>query len=251
MSTVDSLTVKNCLLESILWEIKEIEENDSSAINASDAFKKKIKGAIANDAKSSKMLSAKRITIMLIAAIIVSFSVMLAVSAEIRQAVVDFFVDVHDTFTEFFITKENELDSNVPSKGSEAKDDVLDKAPPSTSFPMTIETEYRPTYINEKNFTQLEQVVSPMSVFTVWSNGIEIVDLSQHTIVNNDTVIDAENAEQQVKYIDGLKVYFMLKNDIYFVHWVQYGYSFGLSADESLGWEEVEKIILSISPVDE
>lgn len=249
MSTVDYTTVKNCLLESILLEIKGIEEIDYSAVNVSDAFKERIKRTVADDSRSSKKNGAKRITLILVAAILVSLSVMFAVSAEIRQAVADFFVNVHDTFTEFFITKENELDYSTTSNGSETNDDSLNESPPSTSFPITIETKYIPTYINENSFTQLDQAISPVSVFTVWSNGTEIVDLSQNTIVNNDTVIDAEDAEHQVKYINGLKVYFMLKNNIYFVHWVQYGYSFGLSADESLGWHEVEKIILSIEPV--
>ncbi len=250
MNTIDNSSVKKCLLESILWEIKEIEEIDYSAVSASDTFKERIKNTITNNTKSSKKFGAKRITLILAAAILISLSIMFTVSAEIRQAVADFFVNVHETFTEFFITKENELNSNVPSKDSEANADVPDKTPSSTSFPMTIEVEYRPMYIDENNLIQLDHVAYSKSVFTIWSNGTEIIDLSQRIIVNNDTVLDTEDADHQVKYIDGLKVYCVLKNNIYFVKWVQYGYSFSLSADESLGWEEVEKIISSIKPAE-
>lgn len=250
MNAIDNSAVKKCLLESILWEIKEIEEIDYSAVSASDTFKERIKSTVSST-KSTKKHSAKRITLILVAAILVSLSIMFAVSAEIRQAVADFFVNIHETFTEFFITKENELDYNVPSKDSEANADIPDKTPPSTSFPMTIEVEYRPTYIEENNLIQLKHAVHSKSVFTVWSNGTEIIDLSQRISTNSVIVFDTENADHQVKYIDGLKVYYVLKNNVYFVHWLQYGYYFSLSADESLGWEEVEKIVLSIEPVAE
>ena len=46
-----------------------------------------------------------------------------------------------------------------------------------------------------------------------------------------------------------MKVYYMLKNNRYTIRWIYDEYSFMLSCPESLEWEEIEKIIMSVEKV--
>ncbi len=228
MSTLDKTILKKCLLESTLNEIREIEAIDYSHIKADESFKDKILNTINGAERESAKARSKRITISLIAAIIICFSIMLSVSAKIRTAVVDFFVEIYDSFAVFFI--ENEECEDASS---------------------VIDTVYEPAYFSENGYEQLNKTQNDFRIFTVWSKDGIIVDLSQHIIDKNDIILDAEDMSYEVTYIGDKVVYYTIKNDIYFVKWLEYGYSFNLSCDASLGWEEIEKIISSLQPINE
>lgn len=238
MSNVNKAVLKECLFESILADIKEIEAIDYSSVKATDTFKERIKSTILEKRPVEKKITTKRAFIILVAAILVSLSIMLAVSAEIRNTVADFFVKVYDTFTEFFIVSEEQTNTT----GNQNKDSTVKQTP------TTIETEYVPGYIEENNYVQLDRISSHTQVFSVWSNGNAIIDFTQDVIANNDITLDTENSKHQIKYIGEIKTYCVLKNNIYYIQWVDFGYFFTLSCDEALGWEEIEKIVLSLAP---
>ena len=240
MRSISNVLLKECLLESTLTEIRAIEAMDYSEIKANDNFRKRIQHTIdTNERIKNKKCTPKKIVLIFIAAILVSFSIMLTVSANLRQAIADFFVSVYETFTEFFIVEENMLDTNTQNTETTEK-----------PHPTIIETEYKPTYIDENGYIQIDRIDNANRVFTVWTNETVIIDMTQNTIDNTEMTLDTEDASHQVKYIGSQKVYFVLKNNIYFVQWIAHGYSFSLSCDEILGWNEVEKIIVSIEPVD-
>lgn len=228
MSTLDKAMLKKCLLESTLKEIREIEAIDYSNIKADESFRNKILNVINVKKAEDRKSRSKRITVSLIAAIIICFSIMLSVSARIRTTVVNFFVEIYDSFATFFI--ENEEDAENPT---------------------TIETIYEPKYFEENGYEQLERTEANFKVFTVWSKDGVTIDLSQYTIDANKITLDAENTSCETTYIGERKIYYTVKNDTYFIKWLEYGYSFNLSCDTSLDRSEVEKIISSLEPIAE
>ncbi|MBE6673894.1 MAG: hypothetical protein E7596_02170 [Ruminococcaceae bacterium] len=240
MSTVDNAMLKECLLESILAEIKEIEAMEYPNIKASESFKERIKNTINSGKAAQKKHFPKKVAIAFIAAVILSLSIMFTVSAEIRQAVADFFVKAYETFTQFIIVENDGADTNT--SGSD-----ITQAP--ITYPTTIETEYMPSYINKNNYVQLDKVTNKYNIWAAWSNDTYIIDLAQQVIDSNDIILDTENASYQTAYIGEQKVYYVLKNNTYTIKWLEYGYSFNMSCDEALGWDEVEKIVLSLEPV--
>ena len=241
MSLISNVLLRECLLESTLKEIREIEAMDYNEIKATDNFKKRIWHTIdTNNRIKKEKYSPKKVVFIFVAAILASLFAMFIISAELRKTVADFFVNVYETFTELFIVEGNVLDTNT-------QDTETTKKP----NPTTIETEYKPTYIDENGYIQLDKIINKGSVFTVWTNETVIIDMTQNIIEKTNMTLDTEDASHQVKYIGFQKVYCVLKNNVYFVQWVAHGYSFSLSCDEMLGWEEVEKIILSVEPVGE
>ena len=240
MSSISKSTIKSCLLESTMQEIKTIESMEYSAITATKAYRARINSTISNNTKAKRKNTPKKMFLIFVAAILISLAVMFTVSADIRQAVADFFVNVYETFTEFFVANENETIN-----------DTQNSTPSSKPNPATIEIEYKPSYIDENGYSEIDKVIQATQIFTVWTNGVEMVDLLQHTADNTGITLDTENTSYETKDVGGQTVYYLLKNNVYFVQWLEYGYSFSLSCDESLGWDEVEKIILSIEPVDE
>ena len=199
-----------------------------SSIKADEGFKAKILSAI-NDAKKKRDRSrSKRVTISFIAAIIICFSIILSISAQIREAIVNFFVEIYDTFAVFFIENdEGEENAKV------------------------IEIVYEPTYFSENDYEQISSIKNDFKIFTIRKNNSITVDLSQYVIDSNDITSDAEDASYEITYIGELEVYYTIKNDVYFVKWIEHGYSFNLSCDSSVGFEEIEKIISSLQPTNQ
>lgn len=240
MSTVSKAMLKECLLESILAEIKEIEAMDYAHINASEEFKERVKSTITAKKKTTQKFHPKKIAIAIVAAILVSISIAFTASAELRHAVADFFVKAYETFTQFIIADNDKTDTSTPS--SEQTQDPI-------TYPTTIETEYIPSYVIENNYVEIDKIVGTLEVFTIWSNDYAIIDLSQHIMEESGIILDTENSPYQTAYIGEQKVYYTLKNAVYTILWLANGYSFNMSCDEALGWEEVEKIVLSLEPV--
>ena len=232
MSTINREILKECLIKSTLKEIEEIESLDYSHIRADEMLKERIRSSIARDKvrEGKKRITPKRVLVALIAAVLLSLAVMFTVSAEIRGAVSDFFVEIYATFSEF-ITNKGEEDT-------------------SEDYPEAIEKVYYPKYISENDYFEIDKTASINNVFTVWTNGEAIIDLSQRPVSDRDTIIDTENAEYGEVYVGDYTVFYALKNNLYQVAWVAHGYYFSMSCDEILGWEAVEQIILSLEPVE-
>ena len=97
--TDSSCIIKNALTEISLKQISLIEKEacrDTSDEHFDNEIHKLIYG------KGGNGFITKRIAISLAAAIIITVPVMMSITA-VRTKIVDFFVEVYDTFTEFFI----------------------------------------------------------------------------------------------------------------------------------------------------
>lgn len=232
MSTIDKAMLRECLLKSTLNDIKIVEKSCNTDTKASFEFKEKIKQIINSRKKNSKT-TPKKILVIAVAAILLSLSIMFSISAKMRNWVVD-------TFRSFFVEEHEEYSVLTPVKQEENK----------VSYPTTIEKKYIPKYVIDNNYEEFYKDDGEYSSLTSWTNGSVYIDLSQHVVDENNIIVDTENTEYQAVTINSKEVFVILKNNIYTIAWVEYGYSFNLSCDEILGWEEIEKIILSIGPVE-
>lgn len=236
MSTVNKAMLKDCLIDSALAEIYEIEALDYSYIQVSDGFKEKVKEIISVKEEPKRKVCPKKIAIILIASVLLSLSIMFSVSAKIRETVADFFVKMYDTFAEFIIADNKDTTTTDPD-GS------------SASYPTKIETVYKPSYVDSSEYFQLDSFETEIRSFNVWTNGTTIIDLTQNIFDDTTLKLDTENAQYQTNHIGKKKVYYSVKNGIYTVSWLEYGYWFTMTCDESLGWNEVEKIVTSLEPI--
>lgn len=226
MSTLNKDTLKECLLESALQEIREIEALGYHDIKADEEFKNKIRGVISNAEQQSSTARSRRITLSLIAAIIVCFSIIVSVFAQIRTAVANFFVEIYDSFVVLLIDSEDDEDELLP-----------------------IETAYESSYFKENGYEQASQTTDKFKIFTVWTKDSSKLYFSQHSIYKNDITLDAEDTSYEATYVGDIKVYYTIKNDTYFIKWLEYDYSFNLTCNSSLEWTEIEKIISSLQPI--
>ena len=238
MSAINNAMLKRCLLESTLTEIKEIEALDYSDITVSESFKERIRKAITSQKSIKHTFNPKRVIVAIVAAILVSICVIFTVSAEIRNAVADFFVKTYETFTQLIIVENSEGDKDVTN---------ATPTQPEVVYPTSIETEYTLSYITDNNYIELDRFVNDGSVFTVWVNDAYMIDLTQSVVDENDILLDNENSLMQSKLIGDKEIFYSLKNGVYIVSWLEHGYYFSLSCDEALGLEEIEKIILSLT----
>ncbi|MBE6673580.1 MAG: hypothetical protein E7596_00570 [Ruminococcaceae bacterium] len=240
MSTINNAMLKSCLIESTLAEIKEIETLDYSDITVSESFKERIRKTITSQQPVRHTFNPKRVVVAIVAAILVSICVMFTVSAEIRNAVADFFVKAYETFTQLIIVENNEGDKDVTN---------TTPTQPEVVYPTSIETEYTLSYIADNNYIELDKIVNDGRVFTVWTDNTCIIDLTQSIVDENDILLDNETSLMQSKLIGDKEIFYSLKNGVYFVSWLEHGYYFSLSCDEALGWAEIEKIVLSLNEI--
>ena len=186
MSTISKEMLKKCLFESTLDEIRKIEAIDYSFVKASEQLKNKIKNDFETAKQNKKKYYPKKIALILVAALTLCFLIMFTVSAQIRTAVIDFFVEVYETFALFFIENED-----------------------TNENPKTIEIEYKPLYFTENDFKQIEKISSSFRTLTIWTNNTYNIYFYQYVIDENDIRSDVEEISYEITFINEQKIYYM------------------------------------------
>lgn len=212
--------LKKALLDSTLKEIKAIEEADYPVIETDIEYDRKIYSEIR---KNKAKINRRNIRISILAAILVTLTMIMSISA-IRIRVVDFVVAVYEKFICLSIDEE------------------------AYNYPKTIETVYKPSYVPNDH---LEHNIVNKTTYikTEYKNLFNTIMIYQYIISAKDIYFDNEYSDYTPVYIDDQKVYFTTKEGKYTVKWLANDYSFVLSCPEELGWDEIERIILSIEEV--
>ena len=225
MSTADKSMIKQCLFKSTLREIREIEDIDYSFIEASPDFKERIKSSIEATPRKRKLYP-KKLIVALVAVISLCFLFVFAVSAQVRTKVVDFFVEVYESFA-LILVKDNGTEDN----------------------PDTIESIYEPSYMRENNYEKSKENINKLTAAIVWKKEGSTIEFSQSIIDDNHIKFDTETASFKAEIVGEQEVFYKVKNGIYTIKWLAYGYSFTICCNEALGWDEVEKMVSSLAPV--
>ena len=103
--------------------------------------------------------------------------------------------------------------------------------------------------MEENEYTTLNTQSKENIFHYVWSkNGIYIE--FRQSILNNYLTLNSEDSTYDTKYINDINIYYTTNNDRQVFLWTSYGYAFSLHCSEELSWEEIEKIILSVEPIE-
>lgn len=212
--------LKKALLDSTLKEIKAIEEVGYPIIKTDLEYDRKIYNEIG---KSKAKINRRNIRISILAAILVTLTLIMSISA-IRTRVVDFVVSIYEKFICLSIDEDEFIK------------------------PKSIENNYNITYI-PSGYNLHNKSVNQMYIQTKYCKDSYSIKLFQQVISIKNANLDNDYVDYTVKFVNDIKIYYTLKNQKYTIVWLNYGYSFMLSCPEKLGWKEIEKIILSIEEV--
>ena len=85
----------------------------------------------------------------------------------------------------------------------------------------------------------------------MYKNKNDMITFKQTPLLQIGITMDTEENEYTTCNIDGYKVYKASRNGYYVFAWINDNYSFSLTCPTSIPWDEVERIILGIAPVEE
>ncbi len=161
----------------------------------------------------------RRIMIGLITALLI-VSTMFSVSA-VREAIIEFFVEVFDDFIHLFANED--IDSSD-------------------------ERHYSPAWLPD-GYEENEKVIQDLFEFYAWDKGENIITFFQYSDNVMDAYLDNEDTKYMTQNISVYKVHYTLKNGVYMCIWANDEYTFMLKCPESVGWDNVVKIISSVQEV--
>lgn len=212
---------KKALLDSTMKEIRAIEEADYPTIEMPKKYDLEIYNAINNSSIRVKRYP-KRAAIIL-AAILICLTMMMSISA-IRVRIIDFVVNIYEKYI------------------------CLSVEEPSENYPKRIEKIYKPSYVPN---SYVENIFDkqPITIRIEWKYQNNTIKFYQHIMTDEYIRFDNKNSGYSTTQLEELKIYYLVKDEMYTVRWLSNGYSFTLFCPESLGWNEIEKIILSIEEV--
>ena len=212
---------KKALLESTMKEIRTIEKANYPSIQMPKKYDYEIYGAINNSNIRVKRYP-KRAAIIL-AAILICLTMMMSISA-IRVRIIDFVVNIYEKFI------------------------CLSVEEPSENYPKKIEKVYKPIYVPQ-GYLETNKYHQDLTVKFSFKNTDNQILFYQNIIDKNKLKFDNENSGYSATQLEEFKIYYLVKDEMCTVRWLSNGYSFTLFCPESLGWDEIEKIILSVEEV--
>lgn len=161
----------------------------------------------------------RRIVIGLITALLI-VSTMFSVSA-VRKPIIEFFVEIFDEFIHIFADEEIE--------------------PSNNSY-------YVPEWLPD-GYAEKEKMIQDACKSHIWINGENKITFSQYFDNTMDAYLDNEDSDYTTQDISIYTVHYTLKNGVYLCIWANDEYTFMLKCPESVGWDNVVKIISSMQEV--
>lgn len=212
--------LKIALLNVEREELRLLDSLTSEKYEFSDEHKARMKRMVDKYEHSNKTMP-KKLSIILVAAIL-AITLIMSISA-IRIPVVNFFVEIYESFISIFVDSNETNDTSV------------------------IQEIYTPQYIPE-NYQNSQNFSNDYEIQTTWLNTIDgkIIKINQRKLSDSQSYIDFENSNYNEMMIDQQKVYYMIRNNTIMVVWCNEQYFFMISCPEKLGLEEIEKIICSM-----
>ena len=162
----------------------------------------------------------RKIAIVFVAAIII---LTMSISA-IRKPILNFFTSIYESFITIFVEADEELE-----------------------LPTSIEQIYKPTYLPEE-YIEISSENYEFEAISMWMKNASAIILSQNTISEETKIsIDNKETDYQTTTISGNSVYYYIKDGYYYLIWSN-NYIFSLTAPSDIPFDEIKKIISSITP---
>lgn len=221
--TNDSTNIlKRAFLEA---EVKQLAVYDSLpevSGDCSPGFEKHMNRLIINRRKPywKYMNSVAKRTVAVLVALLLLFSMSMSISA-IREPVIEFMVNIYETFTGFFVGDNH------------------------AGVPDTIEKVYLITELPD-GYVLNNQSKNKLNIQTIWTDGENSIVFSQTTLNNSEVRIDTESNEYRTATVNNTTVYYVEKNGTRIVLWLTSEYSFSMVCPDELDWATTEKMIKSM-----
>ncbi len=212
--------LKIALLNVEREELRLLDSLPDENYEFSDEHKARMKRMVYKYDHSNKTMP-KKLSIILVAAIL-AITLIMSISA-IRIPVVNFFVEIYESFISIFIDSDNTNETNNTHEI------------------------YMPQYI-PKHYKQSRCFSNNYNVITTWINEYDNnkITINQNILNVSQSFIDFENSDYSELVINEQKFYYMVKNGNVTYLWHYDQYIFTLTCPETLGLEEIEKIICSM-----
>jgi hypothetical protein len=164
----------------------------------------------------------RKLLTILIAALLI-FSSIFSVSA-IREPIIEYVKKVYETFTHFF------LDEEIPNTKS------------------SIKTEYSVTWLPDEYIKNLD-INQEAYIQHGWNKNEAYLIFTQHINGVDSIHLNTEQNAFSILEIGNQLYYYNNFDGNYFIIWTTDDYAFSLKCSESVGWDNILKILENIKPV--
>lgn len=219
MKGLNISALREALREAILIDLAESEDVLGATLQNPDLFLKQIYERHGNNKSERSHLSKKQILAALIAAILIIASAVTAIA--FKDKILGFFESKEDTNT------------SLISPGGEGTNDKIKEV-------------FLPTYIPE-GFVSKTYECYPIVVNSVWSNGKDNIIFAQMPIKNTQLSWNTEKENYTEALFGNQPIYYLINKNSFSAVWHTEDYVYTFDAPSSLGLDEIEKIIASIS----
>ena len=217
--------LKNALLLLGRKEVEEYKALPQEDFVFSKEFEEKV--VAINKRRKSFFYQATKTTPRKIAIVFVAAIIMLTMTmsiSAIRKPILNFFTSIYESFITIFVEADEELE-----------------------LPTSIEQIYKPTYLPEE-YIEISSENYEFEAISMWMKNASAIILSQNTISEETKIsIDNKETDYQTTTISGNSVYYYIKDGYYYLIWSN-NYIFSLTAPSDIPFDEIKKIISSITP---
>ena len=213
--------IKTALLELELHEIEVLEALPTCKIELSENCKTKIEEIIKRHKKQISFIALRRKIIVIIATVAVLVCTCLMSISATRKTILRYFTEITDSFTRL-ITQRH-------------------------SYPEVIEKEYSINWLPE-GYEETYRLPSKTVVDITFTNGTHTINYSQTPDISFSFVLNTEHGEIESKYIGDKHIQHVYALGQHTLVWNNDYTFFALNCDDSVPWEDIEKIILNIVP---
>jgi len=220
--------LKEALLEEDLREMAIIDALPDEEFVFSEKYKTEMQKLLNRHKKythNTNRFIPKRLVGVLVA-ILITLTLMMSISA-IREPIVKFIVNVYESFISIFVENED----NTP--------------------PETIEEIYMPSHLIEGFHIQTTNNYKTLST-TIWADdNNKNIFLDQAVLKDSyQTFLDNDSKYYKKTEINLCNVYYIEKNNSYFIVWSNGEYMFKMLFPSTIDFSEIEKVIESMEVVE-
>lgn len=219
----DFQAFKDAVRASILIDLAELDSIGGPQLSSPEKLLCTIYEKHGQNKKTKKHLTPKKIVAIIIAAVLIIASALTALA--FKEKLLDFIERREDTHTS--------LDSPEGESGKEQIEEI-----------------YLPSYIPER-FSLKSHSSSSASVVTIWTDGESDMVFVQMPRQNTNTSINTENEDYTEAVFGNQAVYYTVKHGTFGAVWHTEDYVYRLDAFSPFDLEEIEKIIKSITYVED
>ena len=207
--------IRSALTAYAMAEIQNFEALPEVPFEPSESYREGIERIHESYLQMQARISKRKLIALLVAAVIIVTSITACVY---REEIKSFFVGMFDTHARFEHEEEN---ANI------------------------IETVYFPSYIPNEYTKDKTIYNNGMTYLRYKYDNLELI-YNQYPKSNYSGNLDTEGAEYDIITVGDQQIHRTYKKNTFSMIWETERYVFGLTCHDSIPWEEIERIILSI-----